>query len=365
LSLSAIGAPPVRVIDVAGELSEIESTWDSISAPWASPAQSYDYIRTCVDIFGLTDRLTVLVVTNGVCAAIAPLYRSNASGRLELVGERQLHEATDFRYSRGEEVDALARAIVALGAPLRLGQVPQGSPVIPALRTAYRNRGLVVARPAAGCPGIALDERWAEPELQLNSGRRSDLRRARRIADGLGTVRFDVCPPDPATMEALLAEAFAVEAKGWKARQGSALAVDAKMGEFYRRYASAACRKGVLRLCFMRIDGRAIAMQLAIEAGRRFWLLKIGYDEEFKRCSPGTLLTAETIRYAASTGLSSYEFLGVDEEWIHLWKPEARECVRLQAYPANLRGAWALGGDGVAAIYSRLKLFAAKRRRKH
>lgn len=363
MTLSAIGPPSLRTIDVASELHELESIWDAISASWANPAQSYDYISVCTAIFELGDGLKVLVATNGGYAAVAPLYRHRASGRLELVGERQLHEATDFRYSRDEEVDALARAIVALGMPVRLGQVPLHSPVIPALRAAYRGRGLVVTRPAGGCLGIALDRGWNEPEQQLNAGRRSDLRRARRIADGLGVVEFDVCSPDPSAVDALLSEAFVVEAKGWKARTGSALALATRMGEFYRRYAAAACHKGMLRLGFMRIDGRAVAMQLAIEAGRRFWLLKIGYDEAFKRCSPGTLLTAETIRYAAEAGLTSYEFLGVEEDWIHLWKPEARECVRLQTYPANLRGAWALGCDGITTIYSRLKLSVAKRRR--
>ena len=45
-------------------------------------------------------------------------------------------------------------------------------------------------------------------------------------------------------------------------------------------------------------------MQVAVETGGRFWLLKVGYDERFARCSPGSLLLLETIRHAATTGVA-------------------------------------------------------------
>jgi CelD/BcsL family acetyltransferase involved in cellulose biosynthesis len=147
-----------------------------------------------------------------------------------------------------------------------------------------------------------------------------------------------VLRPTPEALDPLLDEAFRVEAAGWKGREGTALAEDSERAAFYRRYAAAACRKGTLRMGFLRIGGRAAAMQLAVTSGGRFWLLKIGYDDSFARCSPGTLLMLETIRYAAAHGLRSYEFLGGLEPWTRVWTQHVRPCVSLRAYPASLRG---------------------------
>jgi CelD/BcsL family acetyltransferase involved in cellulose biosynthesis len=95
----------------------------------------------------------------------------------------------------------------------------------------------------------------------------------------------------------------------------------------------------------MRIGGRAAAMQIAAEFGGRLWLLKIGYDEEFSRCSPGTLLMLETLRYAAVRGLSAYEFLGTEEPWTRVWTQKAHPCLSVRIYPATRAGMTALVTD--------------------
>jgi hypothetical protein len=131
----------------------------------------------------------------------------------------------------------------------------------------------------------------------------------------------------------------------WKGRHGTALASDADRGVFYRRYAADACEKGILRVSFLRIGGQAAAMQLAVECGRRYWLLKIGYDQRFHRCSPGTLLVRETVAYAASKGLDTYEFLGIAAPWVETWTQRLRPCVSVRASPAHPRGAAAFAAD--------------------
>ena len=161
--------------------------------------------------------------------------------------------------------------------------------------------------------------------------------------------------PSLLELPALLEEAWAVEAAGWKGVNGSALARDARRGDFFRRYAVAACRKGILRLCFMRIGGHTAAMQLATECGGRFWLFKIGYDEQFARCSPGQLLMLHTVRYAALRGLHSYEFLGTTAPWTDVWTPSVREYVAVRAYPMTARGIAAFSMDAARFGWRRLK----------
>jgi len=353
-----------RVIQRIEDLEELAGAWDWLAARSDSPMQHYAWGKACAATFTEDTRLQVVAVGAPQAAAIAPLVRgSGVLGRMELLGLGGLNEPTDFLFADPAALAALTDALARLGVPLSLRRLPADSPVVAALRHSYRWRGIVTCRPRVGTAWIPLDAGWREPERHLNSGRRSDLRRARKIAEQIGPVTCEVVSPTPSTLEPLLEEAFQVEAAGWKGRQGSAMAKDDLRGAFFRRYAAGACQQGVLRLCFLRIGGRSAAMQLAVESGQRFWLLKIGYDDAFARCSPGLLLMMETIRYAATRGISSYEFLGTVEPWTVIWTRLERPCTCVQAYPMSFRGIAALTADAARIAWGRLAWVVQGRRR--
>src|SRR5262249_26205686 len=153
----------------------------------------------------------------------------------------------------------------------------------------------------------------AEPERNFSPTLRKDLTRARKKARELGAISLRMTSPAPSELDPLFESALAIEADSWKGREGSALARAPELGAFYRRYAERASRPGLLRIAFLDIAGVPAAMQVAVECGGAYWLLKIGYREMFARCSPGALLLAETISWAAQRGLERYEFLGGSE----------------------------------------------------
>ena len=335
-----------RIIRDVAALDGLAEAWDALAAPALSPMQQYAWARACAATFTGRRELHVVAVDESAGFAVAPLVRRrDGLGRVEFLGALELGEPADVIAADDASLALLAEALVRSGHPLLLKRIPAESPLVPALVRAYRGRGLVVHRRLAGFPWIALDASWTCPEERLNAGRRSDLRRARRIADGIGPVHVEVLSPSPADLGRLLREAFAVEAAGWKGRAGTALACDLVRQTFFRRYADAACRRGMLRIGFLRIGSTAVAMHLGVEWGGRFWLLKIGYDEGFSRCSPGSLLMAEMVRRAAGRGLTSYELLGVPEPWTRMWTRLERPCVSLRAYPATGTGAAALAID--------------------
>ena len=333
----------VQVIRTLAELDRIESAWERLAAD-GNPVSDFAYARAWAAGLGGTQRLSVL--TGPEHLAIAPLVINRGGpGWLTLLAA-EMYEIMDFVHADESPLSELARAIVRTGRPLDLKRIPADAPVVAAIEAAYRGRGIVRRRPAGGSPWIPLDGSWADPEMRLEGGRRSDLRRARRLAEKMGAVETAILTPTRAQLPQLLEEAFQVEAAGWKGAHGSALAADPVRGDFFRRYTEQACAKGILRMCVLRIGGRPAAAQIAIESGSRFDLLRAGYDEQFSRCSPGMLLTAETIRYAARRGLRAYEFNGDVEPWTRVWTRHEHACCSLRAYPFSPRGAWALCADG-------------------
>ncbi len=343
--------PGVETLRTPAALDRMASAWRRLAAG-RNPVTDFAYAHAWAAGLGGAQRLHVLAA-GGRTPAIAPLVaHPGAAGRLTLLAA-EMYEILDFLYADETALAQLARAVVRTGRPLDLRRLAPATAA--ALAGAYRGRGLVRMRTTGGSPWIPLDESWIEPEMRLEAGRRSDLRRARRNAEKLGAVEVRIAAPTPADLRPLLDEAFQVEAAGWKGAQGTALAADPVRGAFFRRYAREACALGILRMAFLRIAGEPAAAHIAVESGGRFDLLRAGYDQRFARCSPGMLLTCETIRYAAQRGLRSYEFNGGVEPWTQVWTRHERPCCSLRAYPFSARGFAAMAADGAGLAWRALR----------
>ena len=344
-----------RIIDGLDGLNALRPAWEALEPTTFFPTQQFIWAQACVAAFSGKCQLHMLVLEEAERAiAIAPLVRYHGKPHFECLGVAELYEPNDLLYSGAEAARGLAMALADLGIPLLFKRITADTLIARELEKASRNRAVLICRQNNASPWIPLARDWANPEDHLNAGRRSDLRRAQRIAEKMGSLSSEILTPMPSTLAPLLEEAFAVEAASWKGETKSALRLDPVRGAFYRHYTSAACQKGILRLCFLRIGGRAVAMQIAIETGGRFWLLKIGYDQQFARCSPGILLLRDTLRYAATRGLSSMEFLGTVEPWIRVWTPLERACLTIQRYPLGVRGATALAEDVMKSAWEKI-----------
>lgn len=334
---------------------DIEALFGAIAPPRQTPMQHQIWLRACA--LATNPNGDIEIVSAGPAgrpsAAAAFIKSGRLSPRLNLLGAEELWMPTDVHYKDEHSANELADALVKKGLPARFGHFPAGSKFVAALTRASRGSGYVMSSPVPGVYYIPLDETWRQPEQKLRSKRRSDLRRRRKKAEALGHVSFEIVCPEPAAVDALIDEAFAVEASGWKGRSGTALALDEKQNAFFRHYGRLASDVGILRLCFMRIDGKPVAATIAAECDGAFWQFKIGYDETYKECSPSKLLLAETVAHAAQAGLSAYEFLG-NAPWIEEWTSDIRPSLRLRYYPFNPAGAAAIVSDALHAGAKRI-----------
>ena len=104
---------------------------------------------------------------------------------------------------------------------------------------------------------------------------------------------------------------------------------------FYTDIARWASARGWLRLAFLRLDGRPIAMQFDLEVLSTYYSLKIGYDPAYEHFAPGKLLTYAMVARAVATGAETYELLGKDEEWKYRFTNTFRERFAFAAFPRS------------------------------
>ena len=325
------------VSDFAG-LAALADSWNELAALFRTPLLRHEWFSACAQAFCPPGRLFIIVVRDGgSIAAIAPLVLSPSFGsqRLEILGAAILEELTGFMYRSPEALNELLRALLSRGKPLYLKGLLSDSLEARALRE-RQWPGFAYSRstPSAS-PWVPINSSWEEFSATISSSWRSNLRRAQRRAEEFGTVKFELITPTAETLDGLLAEVFRVESSGWKSRTQTALASYAPLNRFFTTYAKSAVDLGMMRLAFLKINGKAVAVQLLVECSNRLWVLKVGYDEAYARCSPGILLMHKVIQVAFEKRYEAYELLGANESWISIWKPLLHNHETIRRYPVS------------------------------
>jgi CelD/BcsL family acetyltransferase involved in cellulose biosynthesis len=339
------------------ELTRLERDWGRINANDPNPAKSFEWTRACLATLNKSDIIHIIESTSGgaVDGIVVMTRRPGRLPRLVIAGSDDLHFTTDAIFRDDGAARRLAAAVRDTGKPVWLVEIPAKSPFVEAMREAYQERGWIKIKPCGSNPLLPLDSRWLEPERNLTSQTRHNVRRRRRIAEEMGKVSFEALAPTPAQFAPLWREAIGVEAAGWKGRAGTALAVDERQRSFFQHYAVSAAERGALRLLFLRIGGVAAAMQLAVVQGGELWLLKTGYNEDFKRAAPGALLFCETARYAASQSLKALQCLGDITHWLNKDLLTYIDTVTIHAYPSTPAGWTVLAANAAAAMWHRMR----------
>ena len=336
-------------------LEGLASEWDALAASLELPMLGHAWVLACAESLYDDDQLHFVTVrAAGRLAGAAPLVARTRAGtaRLELIGASSLYEPSGLLFDSVETLDVLLRAILKGGRPVVLARIPSESPIASRLRAA--GPGVMFDKPGMGTLAVPVSSDWAAYLARLSSRQRYDLNRARRRAEETGRVAIRTCSPGPDEVPAMFAELVRVESAGWKSRNGSSLAQRDDLRRFFLSYATRAAHSGIARFGFLDVNDTPIAAQLSVEYAERLWVLKIGYDEAWSRCSPGFLLLAEMMRHAFERKLKSYEFLGSDEPWLHRWPTEARELSTVACYPRTLTGLYGLAADTVGRLQARV-----------
>jgi CelD/BcsL family acetyltransferase involved in cellulose biosynthesis len=353
----------ISVIRDLAEFRALEKDWNALAGRFPDPLVQHEWLLAGAEAQGGESEIAVFVLrSRDTIQAAAPLMSVRSAGitTYQYIGH-WLGEPTSLLYDSMDSLRALLAGLQACGRPVVLNRQRVDGPEAQLWRRPLLRRSLRMDWDSGPSSWVPLSGGWAAVEAAMSSGSRSYIRRKRKRAEQLGKVEFRAFSPTEETVDPLLQEVFRVEAAGWKGRNGTAILMDPRMERFCLAYGRAAARLGILRIFLLTIGGETAAVRLAVEHSGRIWELKIGYDERWHQCSPGLLLTHETLRHACERDLEAHEFLGHHAPWQEHWACRTHHYSTVRTYPVpTLAGSVALARDvGYFAskqMYQRLRL---------
>jgi CelD/BcsL family acetyltransferase involved in cellulose biosynthesis len=307
----------VRIHEEIGAINDLAAPWRALAAedPASTVFGEPDFVFEWWEEFGAYRQLMLMEITEGELRGIAPMSLE-PGGVLMFSGEPSI---TDYGgpVSRPGDRDVIAATVVesALGIDgvtrLKLHGLAADSGWPEALARAAKACGLSVGESQEDiCPRAVIPGTYEDYLASLPGKQRHEIRRkARRLSTaGPWTVRI----ADEASLDADLDAFFQMHLssdgpKGKFLNEG--------MISFFRRFAHALARRGVLRLATLEVAGTPVATVYGwVEHG--VWsVYNSAYDHAQRVLSPGMVLVAETFRLAAEEGCHTLDFLRGSEEY--------------------------------------------------
>jgi CelD/BcsL family acetyltransferase involved in cellulose biosynthesis len=220
---------------------------------------------------------------------------------------------------------------------LELRQVPAGAQVTEhLLHDAFEDKFLLGQWHSTDGPYIPITQSWDVYLKSLSKKHVSNLRGRAKGLHRLGAVQCEIVTGG-VDLDRTLQEAFMLEAAAWKGQAGTAILNGSERLTFYHRLLNLAAEQGWLRLHFLTLDGKRIAVQIALLFHNKLYILKSGYDPHYAAFAPSLILCEMMLREAWNHHFSEVDFLGSSERWKLEWAKEARAHSWLFVFPNRPR----------------------------
>lgn len=324
-------------IEIHRTVTSVAAAWDALADEvGAAPFMRPGWFAAWADAF-TTVGLTIVALRRGTdLAAVLPLIERRGAARSATNDHTPM-----FEILAADEASAYALATAVFERRPRSVTLQLVDPDATTTRgwlagaadVGYGTRTEILLR----SPYIDTTCGWEEYKRRIGTRMRADIRRRRRRMDDEGKVTVEV-HDGSVGLEALLDEGFGVEAAGWKGQTGTAIAADPTTVRFYTEIARWAAARGWLRLCFLRLDDRAVAFDYNLDADGVYYGLKGGYDEAFRRFAPGKILLMEMIERIFEQDATRYEFLGEEEPYKLEWADGTRPRALTQVFSPSVLG---------------------------
>ena len=362
----------IRRIETDEGFLSLKEAWNAVLA--SSLAESFflrwEWLYHWWQAYKREDRgLMILLAYKGEdLVGIGPFYVTSrieagvdASRGLFFLGtcaEALISEYMDMISKAGYEeevVEAVFRHISEndMADTIALHKIPSSSSTISMLEGLAKGAGLGFEERRSECPYIPLQADWSSFVEGLSPSMRSKLRAGRRRLAGYADA-FIRSTTDPGELEDDFREFKRLHQKRWEALNKPGSFSGGSFEGFLRSVSGVMLKDGFLRLSFLSVSGRNIAVLYNIIYKGRVYFFQAGLDASFDRgLAPGLLLHANAIEEAIGAGLKEYDFLlmGKADDYKKRWTQVSRGLSDIEIYrPGIIRRILTVKGAAKARI---------------
>jgi CelD/BcsL family acetyltransferase involved in cellulose biosynthesis len=158
--------------------------------------------------------------------------------------------------------------------------------------------------------GIKIETDWDKYyKTQFSKKLRKNIEYSIRKANSEFVVEEEnICGPQ--LIDTYLQEAFEIENSGWKGENNSSILKDEKSKAFYTDLAISMNERGNYLLKFLNFNNERIAFDYYLIDKKKYYLLKIGFKDAYKKYSPGHILRVKALKEVFEGNNVFYDFLG-------------------------------------------------------
>jgi CelD/BcsL family acetyltransferase involved in cellulose biosynthesis len=273
----------------------------------------------------------------GELIGIAPLFVANHDQRPAIlqVGSIEISDYLDL-IVQAKNLDPFLKGLIDFleedssthGLPLDWYNIPDSSPIIPALEAEARARDwrfeLDVFRPT---PRIRLEGDFESFLASLEKKQRHEIRRKLRRADEATAPAEMHLVQSPSDLEGGIQVFLDLMANDPR----KAEFLRPEMRDHMRNLIRLAYQQGYLWLAFLNIGDAQAAACLNFDYDGKLWGYNSGVNAEFADISPGWVLLARQIEWALKNGRREFDFMRGDEDYKYRFGGKNSYVMRVQA----------------------------------
>jgi Acetyltransferase (GNAT) domain len=274
-------------------------------------------------------------------AAVLPVVTREANrfgvGGAALRTPRDDHtQIGDLLFASSDDLDAVPALLSAAAREfpdasyLEISRFPATSALVAALQNGGLPRPHTWHEDSYGAY-LPVPADFASYRNSLSRNFRNNLNKAANKVTRLRDVEFRFTSARTTSREEF-DEFLAVEASGWKGRAESAIASSTKHIEFYAALIRRLGEAGWLEWHFLTGDGCTLAANLAIRMPKSLIIWKLGYNDAYSRCSPGSVLFEELVKRQAAARQIEEINLTTNQPWYDNWEMRRRTYYTARFY---------------------------------
>jgi CelD/BcsL family acetyltransferase involved in cellulose biosynthesis len=354
-SLPILKDAQTRIVSATDITQQLAAEWDDLARCASEPNSFYErwFVEASLRHLTIPDSVQFLFVRDdrGTLVGMLPLRTGQNYGRMPLSALQNWLHYNQFLgvplVRKGSE-DLFWGAVIAEfdESQLRfdilyLSEMLAKGPVTDALFAVCRGLGRSAAvvhryQRALLVAGSTPDEYWT---VSIRKKKRKEITRLENRLSEIGEVRVDSLREDT-DAETWIAEFLSLEAAGWKALEGAALAKEDGTRNFFLAAIAEGLKQGRVEILRLRVGNETIAMLVNFLGDTGSFSFKIAYNEDYARYSPGILIEKANLQRLADPSFSWMDSCAVEDHPMinSLWRAR-RDIVRIALPRKGLRAA--------------------------